>query len=196
MKKDIKYSKKELIQGVYNKDSRVIKSIIDECYPVIENFVLSNSGNKLDADDTFQESLIILYRKIREENFSLTCSIKTFLFSVARNKWLHELRRKSSQEDISAVSEMLIDLDDETLHLIEKNERLKLYRESFEELNEICKKVIRMFLMKVPLAEITAMMGFSSEQTARNKRYRCKVELIRIIQKSTKFKELGYGNIK
>lgn len=195
MKRDNKYTNEQLIQGIFDKDTLIIQSIIDECYPSIEKMVLSNSGNKLDADETFQESLIILYRKVREDNFILNSSLKTFLYSIGKNRWLHELRRRKPMEDISQALDQELELDDDTLHLIMKNERLKLFREKFEELNESCKKVIRLFLMKVPLAEITTILGLSSEQVARNKRYRCKEELIRIIRKTTRFKELGYENI-
>lgn len=196
MSRGKKYTDDELVQGVYNKDTRVIRYIMDECYPSIEQMVLSNNGNRLDADETFQEALIILYRKIREGNFTLTSSIKTFLYSVSKNRWLQELRRKKNMENISAAFEVEDELDKEIEFLIEKNERLKLFREKFEDLSDKCKKVIQMYLMKVPLAEITKILGYSSEQIARNKRYRCKDELIRIIRKTSTFKELGYENVK
>ncbi len=194
MKGDKFYTNEELIKGVYNKDSQVLEHIIHKAYPTVKRMVLSNSGNKLDADEVFQEALIVLFRKIREGDFTLKSSVTTYLFSVAKHKWLHELRRLKPTEDISFAYEVEDELEADTNYLIFKNERLKLFREKFDELSKDCKKVLRMFLMKVPLAEITKIMGYSSEQVARNRRFKCKEALVKSIQQTDKFKELSYEN--
>ena len=41
-------------------------------YPKVEKLVLSKGGNKEDAQDVFQEALIVLYRKVNTTDFKLT----------------------------------------------------------------------------------------------------------------------------
>ena len=78
----------------------------------------------------------------------------------------------------------------EVLDIIDYNEKLKLFREKFEELSEDCKKVLRMFLNNIPIKEITQSMGYSSDQHTKNRRFRCKKSLVEKIRKSSKYKEL------
>lgn len=189
-----KYSDEELIQGIYNHDSRIIQSIINECYPLVKKLVLSRNGSELDVDDAIQEAIIVLYRKIREESFISTGSIKSYLLVIARNQWYLELKRRNGLFQISDRFDVAIDIDDETLQLIEKNDRYRLFREKFEELSDSCKKVIRMYLMKVPISEITRILGYTSTQITRNRRFKCKEELIRKIKRTSMFKELGHEN--
>jgi len=127
---------------------------------------------------------------VREKDFKLTSSLSTFIYSIARLMWLKELsirkkRAESMNEEQEYNSQEL-----EVIDLIDYNEKLKLYREKFEELSEDCKKVLSMFLNNVPIKEITKSMGYSSDQHTKNRRFRCKKSLVLKIRKSSKYKEL------
>ena len=52
-----------------------------------------DGGTRDDAKDIFQDALIIFHRKVRSEEFVLTCAVSTYLFSICRNLWREELRR-------------------------------------------------------------------------------------------------------
>ena len=82
-----------------------------------------NGGSKDDAADLFQETVIVLYQKVKAGNFDLQCLLKTFLYSVARRLWLKKLQQQqkySSQlpetlEDTAAVE------DDLEYHIKQQN---------------------------------------------------------------------------
>lgn len=193
MKNIRKYSQKELLEGITSGDSKVIAFLYSEYFHTVRHLVIKNSGNKDDANDVFQEVLIIFFRKLKEPAFELTSSLHTYLYSIARYIWLKELenRRKfSSLED--TMESALIDTG-EIIDIIERNDRLRLYREKFEQLSNDCKRVINMFLNNVPIREITRLMGYSSEQHTKNRRFRCKTSLIKKIRASEKYNELSYG---
>src|SRR5689334_8151924 len=61
-------------------------------FPGIENFVKKNSGTSADAQDVFQETIMVLLDKVPKEDFILTSSIKTYIHAVAQNIWLKRLR--------------------------------------------------------------------------------------------------------
>jgi len=189
-----KYTDEELVEGIRKKNSRILQHIVREFYGPVKKMVLYNSGNNFDSDEIYQESLVILYKKVQDPEFSLTSSLFTFFYSIARLKWLKELERRKKFSSISKREENIIDHSSDAVKEIEKNERLKLFREKYEELSEDCQKVLGMFLKKMSIAEITEMMGYSSEQHTRNRRYRCKESLIKKIKNSTKYKELGNEN--
>src|SRR5579872_5820157 len=65
-----------------------------KCLPPIRKHIRNNGGNRQDAEDIFQEALIILCRKVRETDFVLTAQLSTYLFRVCHLLWKDELRKK------------------------------------------------------------------------------------------------------
>lgn len=196
MKVNKKYSRTELIDGIRNYNSEILEFVYTENFKSIRRMVLSNSGDNSDAEDVFQESMLVLFRKVQEDTFSLTSTLNTFIYSIARLIWLKELnqrkKRPSNLDDFESHS------NDErsVLSTIEYNDRLALYKEKFEELSDDCKKVLKMFINGIPVAVITQRMGYSSDQHTKNRRFRCKKSLITRIKESSQYKELGHENYK
>jgi RNA polymerase sigma factor (sigma-70 family) len=188
------YTKEKLIEGITHGDNEVLKLIYKENFRIIRHLVTSNKGNVSDAKDIFQETMVILFRKIRENNIDITSSLNTYIYGIARILWLKELTIRRKNSEIYDTEDHFISKIPNIIDLIEKNERLRLFRDKFEELSEDCKKVIRMFLNKIPVKDITQIMGYSSEQHTKNRHYRCKKSLISRIKGNNKYKELGYEN--
>jgi len=85
----------ELVDRLKKGDRLAIKELYQIAYPECASFIKNNKGTANDAEDFFQESMVVLYRKIREPDFQLTSHVKTFLYSITRNLWLNELRKRS-----------------------------------------------------------------------------------------------------
>jgi RNA polymerase sigma factor (sigma-70 family) len=187
-----KYSPEEIIEGILANNTLILNQFYKENFLLIRHLIITNSGSEDDAKDVFQEAMVVLYRKLKTENIVITSSLSTYLYSVARLVWLKELHRKSKNRvDFSDTLDEFMQHDRELPDIIERNERLKLYRENFEQLSEDCKTILHMFLNNIPVREITLSMGYSKDQHTKNRRYRCKKTLINKIRKSDKFKELG-----
>ena len=194
MKGVIKYNNEELVKGVRDKDNDVLLYIIKRSSKPVKEFVLRNSGSEQDADDILQEAIIVLFRKMSDEKFKLTSTISTFIYSIARLTWLKELERRKIRHYESYENNDVIDDEDSISFTIEKNEKLRLYREKFEELKEDCKKILRLFYLGSPMSQITSFMGYSSDDYTKKRKYKCKNALIEKIKTSNEYKELGYGN--
>src|SRR5687768_11545756 len=85
-------SDEALLSSLKRGDSEALKFVYKTYWPMISRFVRFNSGNEQDAEELYQEGIIALYEKAREHDLRLSCSIKTYLYSVCRNKWLYQLR--------------------------------------------------------------------------------------------------------
>ena len=181
------------MNGIANGDLEVINFLYSEYFQSIRHLIVSNSGSEDDARDVFQEVLIVFFRKLKLPDFSLISSLKTYLYSVARLIWLKELEHRKKFENFEETGTNYLTDDKDLPDLIERNERMRLYREKFEELSEDCKRVLRMFLNNIPIKEITRLMGYSSDQHTKNRRFRCKLALINKIRASNKYQELSYG---
>lgn len=175
----IHYSDEAIVEGLRLRSDFIIEYIYQEYFQTIKYLINKNTGYDEDAEDVFQDALIIIYKKIREDQFNLTCSFKTYLYSVSRNLWLQKLgKRKTINKDIQDV-ENYIEMPDDSSYEdhVEENEKYKLYQLHFLSLGEDCQKVLRLFLKKTPLKEIARIMGYKTEKYAKTRKFLCKEEL-------------------
>jgi len=190
------YSNDKIIKGILKNNDSVLHYIYNEYYPEINLYILKNNGIEEDANDVFQEGLIILYRKIKKNQFFLKCSFGTYLYSVCRLLWLKQLREKKTR--FMVKEKLPIYLKDkknqDLIDTIEKNERYGLYQKYFLKLGKDCQKTLQLFLDNVPLKNIAKQMGYKNEKYAKKKKYKCKETLIKNIKQDKKFKELGNKN--
>lgn len=191
MKRTLSYSDTEMLAGLKSRNEEILKAFYKLFYSGIRHFVLKNRGSDEDAKDLFQDVLLVLFQKVRSESFVLTCSLGTYLFSVSRLLWFKELTRRKHISATSFILEDYADIDKGIHEIAELNERLEIYRRNFESLSADCQKVLKYFIEGMSIAEITRKMGYKSEQHTKNRRYRCKLSLIRQI-KSTHGLEKDY----
>ena len=184
------YSEKELVRGIINENNDVILYIYNNSFKPVRHMITRNSGSEEDARDIFQDSLIILYKKLKTGNLKLKCSVGTFIYSIARLLWLKELKTRGMESKRIDDYDGWADEENNITRIYEENERLKFYRRIFDQLSEDCKKILKMVMNSYTIAEITSIMGYSSEQHTKNRRYRCKKALINRIIQSPEYYEL------
>jgi len=190
------YSNDKILQGILQKDNFILQYVYNTYFPEINLYILRNNGVEEDAYDIFQEGIIIVYRKIKDNKFFLKCSFGTYLYSVCRLLWLKQLRQKRTS---FIVREKLpLYLKDkkyqDIIETIEKNERYSLYQKYFLKLGKDCQKTLQLFLDEVPLKNIARLMGYKNEKYAKKKKYRCKETLINNIKQDKEFIELENKN--
>jgi RNA polymerase sigma factor (sigma-70 family) len=174
----IHYSDEAIIEGLRLRSDYIIKYMYQEMFPMIRYLVVKNSGNDEDAEDVFQDGLIIVFKKIRDQQLELTSSFRTYIYSVCRNIWLQKLnKRKQFAREFSDV-ETFIDLPDKVDQFQEEEmEKYRLYQQHFFTLGEDCQKVLLLFMKKLSLKDIAAEMGYKTEKYAKTRKYLCKEEL-------------------
>ncbi|MFA4864682.1 MAG: sigma-70 family RNA polymerase sigma factor, partial [Bacteroidales bacterium] len=149
------YTDEAIIDGLKKRDSGIISYVYKEYYPTIKFLITTNSGTETDAEDVFQDALIVLFKKIAREDLFLTSSFKTFLYSICRNLWLQRLDRRVfsneflEMEDLSELQDNLYLEQPE-----EEHEKYRLFQQHFLKLSEDCQKILQLFLGKTSLKEI------------------------------------------
>ncbi|TDW99517.1 RNA polymerase sigma factor [Dinghuibacter silviterrae] len=139
-------------------------------FPMARKTVVAHGGSTQDAEDVFQEGLLILCRKIRETDFVLTARLSTYLFSVCRLLWMDELKKRKR-----AVPPTLQDPPDEALaDVLLRESRFRLAEKVLAELADRCRELLLLFYTRrLKWQEVAARMGYSSENVARNQKYKC-----------------------
>ena len=146
-------------------------------------YVEQNNGNRQDAEDVFQEVLVSFIELVKLNKFRGDSSIKTFLFSLNRNIWLNELKRK----DRSLARELKYEKQKEgneadVSEYIAGRESRKQVLDIVERLGEGCKKILLSFYYEnLSMREILAQTEYETEQVVRNKKYKCLKQLEQLL---------------
>lgn len=176
-----------LLNDLKGENNRSFGQLYQEYFSMISRFVTNNSGQTEDAEDLFQDTMVVLIEKLRQDNFVLTASLKTYIMAIAKNLWLKRLR--SPQKTVE-FSELLEQQYFEEINLAIEAE--KTYWDKLQnylhQITEHCKGLIHdMFFQQKQIEQIQKEYGYTSKQNAQNQKYKC-VEQIR------KVKELDKNN--
>lgn len=192
----IEYSNQELLNGILRNDTIILQFIFKNFYSNINFFIKKNNGNDDDANDIFQEAIIIIYRKLKANDLILDCTFETYLYSVSRFLWLKQLeKRKIEKENIKDNHEFNDEIYDDSLEKIaDLNDRYKLYQKHFANLGKDCQKILQLYLDKVPLKNIAQIMGFKSEKYAKKRKFYCKEYLIKSVKQDAEYKNILNGD--
>ena len=157
-------------EGKYNPAMKGLYAYL----PVVKKFIQKNNGTKQEAEDVFQEGLVIFCKKLPDANFELRCSINTYLYSVCKLLWLDELKKKNKQ-----IKNDFLPLEDKYLSEeintdIENDKSIKTAQEAVLMLGEKCRELLQLFYFKkMSMAQIAIQLGFKTEKVAKNQKYRC-----------------------
>lgn len=186
----IHYTVEAILTGLRKSDNEVLRYVYKKYYPEIRFFVIKNSGSDEDAKDTFQEALIVIYKKLKDDSLELNCSFKTYLYSVARIVWLRHLGKNRIQTDELSDNQIFVDFDADMDGLLSEQDRFRLYQKHFLTLHKDCQAILKMFLEKVPLKEIQVKLNLKSEKYVKKRKFQCKEILVKRIQNDPNYKHL------
>lgn len=159
----------ELIQS--HKHDKVFTPLYNY-FPVVKKMILANGGRAEDAEDIYQEALIVFYRKAAAPGFRLTSSINTYLYSICRFMWMEQFRKQQKQSFVEIEKETLAET--EFVPDIEAESQFMLAEKVINELGERCRELLTLFYFhSQKLKDIAAKMGYNSENTAKNQKYKC-----------------------
>ena len=154
------YSDKEIIECLRNRQSYVVHWLSDRYLPMIRLMVYQMGGNADDARDIFQDGLIIMLEKLDNKEFALTCKFKTFLYCVCEHLWKAVLDKRQSainyfnrRQEPEGNSDYTDQID---YQLYEK-----IFREVFETLDPIGKKILTLYWQEMSPQEIAAKLSYT-----------------------------------
>jgi RNA polymerase sigma factor (sigma-70 family) len=179
-----------ILAGIKERDTKILDLIYTEFYPQLKGFILRNQGTEEDAQDVYQDAVLVIYQKLQQANLAMNCSFNTYLYSVGRLLWLKQLERRRLLSYVANEVFEDLDLDGDLLLIDRANERYKLYQDHFNQLSYNCQKILEMFLAKIPVKDITRILGYKSDQYTKKRKHQCKEKLIKNIKNDSRFNEL------
>jgi RNA polymerase sigma factor (sigma-70 family) len=141
----------------------------------VKKYICNNSGSGDEAQDIFQEALMVICQKAEDEQFVLTASVNTYLFSVSRNLWHEQLRRKNKfsfleDEQSDALEDTAADIE----QFKQQEEDWKAAEQVLKTLGDKCRDILVMFYSKSwSMEAIAERLGLKSENAAKTQKYKC-----------------------
>lgn len=176
------------LKGIADNDLSILKKIYSESLPEVVKYVKRNSGTLDDAKDVFQEGILVIYKKVKEDKLVLTTEFHVFLFIVCKRIWLKKIKKKSNKEvTLEGLEEYGIEDNFEEQFI--QTRKWKLFNEKFQLLAEECREVLKMFFKGASGKDISDKMGYSPEY-AKRKKYKCKLSLAGLIKNDPEYKNL------
>ena len=174
----------EIITGLRKRENRVLQYIYKNSYNPVKQLVVHNAGSDSDAEDIFQEALIVIFKKLKEDpDFNLTSAFSTYIYSIARLLWLKNLRqiKKIEIDPLNRDMEERIEFE-EPGPIHDKDLRMAIYQRTLMKIPEDCQKILKLTAQDITSKEIARQLGFRSEGYVRKRRHFCKEYLVNKIK--------------
>ena len=174
-------NEKALLQGLAQSDKKAIETIYKENFNMIQSLILNNSGSADDAKDIFQETMIVLYERVRLGTFELNCLIKTYVYSVSRRLWLKRLQQMTRYAPSLDGLQETVPVEEEVEEHERMNSEFEMMNKAIGSLGEPCKSLLEAYyLEKKNMQEIALSFGYTNADNAKNQKYKCLMRLKKI----------------
>jgi RNA polymerase sigma factor (sigma-70 family) len=169
-----------LLAALKKNDQSAFEYLYRTYFTMVASYIQKNNGSSEDARDMFQEVLFVFYKKVSSDpNFELTSEIGTYLYSIAQNLWLNQLKKKNTvvyMEDTRILPDSADDTNSEEAQ-IENETKYKSIAEALAAMKQECRDVIEAaFYKKLSGEEIAKLLGYT-ESFVKVKKFRCLEEL-------------------
>ena len=149
------------------------KAFYIEYFNMVKNHILNNTGSEEDAKDIFQDAAIVIIEKLNDQDFELTCTVKTYVYSVARNLWYTKLRREKCQVPPKEYENYIrfgVSLEEKEL----QEEQMNIVEQCLASLKDPCKTILTQFyFFKTSMKEIASMLDYQNPDHAKAQKYKC-----------------------
>jgi RNA polymerase sigma factor (sigma-70 family) len=168
----------ELLAGLLRKEEKAIYEVYLHYFSSVEKYVLMNSGNAQDAEDIFQDAMMVLLTYVAKDDFNLTCTIKTLLFAIARRLWLKQLRNRS-------ITETLTELEIEQQDFVTQWEEIERSERKYNSIPQVlsrisahCSGLLKDLFLTGKIPE-----HYKNNHSMRNQKYKCLEQARKMIDK-------------
>lgn len=175
----------DIVSGIKNGDRRsqgiLYTYLKDSCYLKINHYLLNTGGTKEDAEDCFQQAVMVLFNAIKKNKFGLkalsfrsnTSQLCAFIMAVCKNLWRKELRWRSRvplpRNDQIGTTILVVDISKSVI------------AKAYMKMGEACKKVISLYYQeKLSATKIARSLGEETE-TIKKRLESCSSQLIKIV---------------
>lgn len=144
--------------------------------------VRDHSCTMEEAQDIFQQTVVIFYENIIQEKVSeITSKVKTYLFGIGKNK-IYELSRDKRKKQFQVHEQIFVNSDNYFENEDkEYEEKLNKVKVCLIKLGDPCKTLLEQYYYhNKSMIEISGILDYKNSDTTKNLKYKCLQRLRRM----------------
>jgi DNA-directed RNA polymerase specialized sigma24 family protein len=123
----------------------------------------------------------VLITKIRQPEFVLSASLKTYVFAISKNLWLKRLRGDKSIVFANVNETAFVTENFELEPVISREEKINLW---LQKITTHCQRLLKsIFFLEQPMEDLMKKMGWKNKHTAANQQYKCIQQIKKVKEK-------------
>ena len=147
-----------------------------ECFPMIKKLVYEKTDSIDNADDIFQDCLLIVWEKYRRNELNLTSKLSTYIYGIAENKCREFLRRKEKKYNRTLIDDF--DTEEEKGYDNEQDILIMKLTKCVDKLPETRKKIVMdYYYMKYDMKAIAEKHNFANSDSIKSQKYKAILDL-------------------
>jgi len=140
------HADQKYIVALREHDLQLIEEIYDLHSTMIYRMVKSNSGTEDDGKDVLQDAIMTLIG-YASDGFELTCSFKSFLYTICYRRWINTLNKNLKHPTVKVTSinehHLLKEAEVDFEEIINKINREQFCNRIFNQLGQRCKDYLK-----------------------------------------------------
>lgn len=155
------YSKTELVSEL---------KVLYKKWPDVKRFLKTLGCNAVQAEDIFQEALVIFIRKKEDPTFDLTVEPFFYVRNTCKLLWYNEARKEGRNPTFEFESDVTTQEDD----WFQKEMKLNMVEKAIQQLGKQCRQIMELFYgAGESMSVIAQKVGLRNEKVAKAQKYRC-----------------------
>lgn len=159
-----------LRSGAYNEAATGLYGHFDG----VQRYICSRGGTIDDAKDLFQEAVLVLMKKVVDDDEVIECALSTYLTTICKYQWNNHLRSAAARNKQPIEFIQLGDIEDDFRDFENEENQYGHLNEILKRLGDRCKSILLSFYVKKQsMQAIASEMEFSSVNSAKTQKYKC-----------------------
>lgn len=164
----------QIIELIRKEKYSEVLDVLYDNYPAFKKTLLKSGGTQKDAEDIFQDALLVFIEKVADTNFVLNCAVNTYLFSICRNLSLVYFKRKSKNIILPLEEEFDYCDESEVEAFLEREQQFSALDEVLKTAGKKCLELLTLFYVKnMKMSEIAKRLRLKGESSAKTQKYKC-----------------------
>jgi RNA polymerase sigma factor (sigma-70 family) len=139
-------------------------------WPETKRFLRTLGCTGTDAEDLFQEALVIFVRKREQPDFVLTVDAYFYVRNTCKLLWYNQSRKQGKQQTFALETDVA-QLEDDWFR---KETQIRVIEEALLRLGKQCQELLQLFYgLGWNMAEIAKKVGLRNDKVAKVQKYRC-----------------------
>lgn len=172
-----------LLEALAKNDAAAMNEIYRLYAQPMVRWISNRGGIDADAEDAFQEAVLVLYEKAKDPGFCLTVKIGTYLFAVCKRLWMKRINTRSNADtyytdDIEMHWGEAAYEEEDIQRLREKEAQFEQLAMYMDKLGSPCNELLKDFYIEnKSMQDIATKYGYTNAENAKTQKYKCLIRL-------------------